>query len=608
VDPARESQVRQQLNRLITNLADTADAEPGQRAAAARLAGNAHRTLASIDLLQAERLEADHRARRWVVDGLIDAALELDTVAVVQERVDTSAQQETLAMDSDAAGEQLGELGQQLATLDGPIADLRRQNRDDRARADSLREEASQLRREAADMGPAEGYTTFEHSLHLDRQADRIEYEIAQRELELRFILEPEHAVAERRIQQAQYRQENADSARESLADAEQAMSGEARMTRSGVAELGDRIGAALSEIEQTTAGPLSELYDRAGSNLERAASKSKSAATMDRGEGTDAARVESARAYQQLGDMYWAKARGLEQDISLRQRLADNADALGGVPGAGSPLAGLREAHEEAVSQAIAAYGNAQDVLEQVSGRTARGRLETLKANVSMLQSAASGQAVDYSAVASDTPARSGGRSPAPAAPTGGAESPQALADLLGNANGIQALSEFNLSYTHIDFQSSEHQELYATMTDAQRAMLDLEKALQAKFGSGLMDQMGGAGGQGMMGPGGLDPADIGNADISVGEVTGDRGLMTVAAGGQAQEIPLVRIDGRWFMDGTEQFNMLVAMAGSQPMMMDTLKSMGGIAADLTRRVAAGEFSSPQEVMMALGQAMQGQ
>jgi hypothetical protein len=308
---------------------------------------------------------------------------------------------------------------------------------------------------------------------------------------------------------------------------------------------------------------------------------------------------------------MYWAKARGLEQDIAVRQRLAENAGALGGVAGVGSSLAGLQEAHKETMSKAIAAYGNAQEALEQVSGRSARGRLEKLKANVSLLQTAASGHTVDFSAAAGDRPARSGGGSsaPAPAPSSGGAESPQALVDTLRNATDIAALSEFNLSYTHVEFNSPADQELYASIADANRAMLELETALQAKFGSGLMDMGGAAGGQSMMGASGFDPEDLGSTDISIGEVSGDRATMIVDLGdGQSQETQLVRVNGRWFLDGTEQFNTLAAMAGSQPMMMDTLKSMGGIAADLIRRVNADEFSSMQEVMMAFGQATQGQ
>ncbi|MHC4080341.1 MAG: coiled-coil domain-containing protein [Planctomycetota bacterium] len=589
VDPARQSQVRQQLNRLITNLADTADGEPGQRAAASRLAGNAHRTLASIDLLQAERLEADHRARRWVVDGMIDAALELDTLALAQEEVDTSTQQEALAADGDAASDELGGYGQQLATLDGPITDLKRQNRDDRAQAERLREEASRLRREAADMGPAEGYSTFEHSLHLDRQADRIEYEISQRELELRFILEPEQGVAQSRVEQAQHRLDTADSARESLEDAAQAISDEARETRGEVAELSEQIEAALSEIEQSSTGTLAGLYDRAGSNLERAASKAKSAATMARGEGTDAARVEAAQYYQQLGDMYWSKARGLEQDIALGRRLSSHADALGGVAGGATSLTELRQAHEEATGKAIAAYANAQEVLEQVSGRTARSRLEALKANVSLLQAAASGQAVAVAAVPDSgdqgPPVDSPGASPT----VDGAESAEALVEALQNATDLESFTDIQIDLTHIELKTPVARQIYDASIAAGRALVELDKAMRENLGSGFDA-----------------PA------VSLGQVSGDRGTMTVTMFGAPQPLGLIRLNGMWYVDGTAQFDAQVAQAGAMGMdqaaMLQLVQGQGAAIGEVTGRVRAGEFGSVQEAMMALGQAMQGQ
>jgi hypothetical protein len=615
IDPDRQDQVRRDLNELITKLSRTTHGEPGQRAAASRLAGNAHRTLASIDLTRIERLEAEHRARRWVVGGMIDAALALEAVAAAQEAIDTDREQVKLADDREAAGAQLQEHSEHMATLDGPIAELQRLNRDDRARAERLRDEAGQLLSEASELGPSMGYTTFERSLDLDRQADQIEYEVLRRELELRFILEPERDVAQSRIEQARHRMQTDDGAREGLENETQAMSAEARATRMSIDELGEQIATAVSEIEQASTGTLADLYDRAGSNLEKAASKTKAAATMARGEGTDAARVEAARAYQQLGDMCWLKAQGLEQDIALRVRLDDHADALGDVgasTGGGHSQASLREAHQGATEQAIAAYANAQDVFGQVSGRAARSRLEALKTKISMLQAAAAGQPVVPTPAAGDGPGpadrRDAGPDSAGPTPSGGAESPQALVEALRNATDLEALSEFSLRLTHIEFQTPEHQQLHEAMTSANRAMLELEKALKEQFGRGLMDQLGAAGGQGMMGPGGFDPAALGAADISLGEVSGDRGTMTITAGGQTKEAALIRISGRWYMDGTDDFNTLAAMAGDQTMLLQTLRSAEAAVGDLNRRVRAGEFTSPQEVMMALGQAVQGQ
>jgi hypothetical protein len=353
--------------------------------------------------------------------------------------------------------------------------------------------------------------------------------------------------------------------------------------------------------------GPLAELYDRAGSNLDRAATKSKSAASMARTDGSDAARIEAARAYQKLGDMYRARAQGLQQQFALRQRLADNADALGGIDGLDTSPAALGDAQEEATAQAIDAYKSAQDMLGRVSGRTSRLQLEALKAKIGALEAASSGQAVDFAAVASDGPAPGGPRSPAPK-PGGGAETPQALVDALRSATGYQALAEYSRTLTHIDFQTPAHQQIYEAMNDANRTMLELDAALIEQFGSGLMDMLGAGSGMGMAGPGGIGADALSAAQISLGDVSGNRGSMTVSTGDQTREIDLIRVNGRWYVDGTEDFNNLVAMTGDPTMLLQMLKSMATATGELKGRVRAGEFGSIQDVMAAFGQAMQGQ
>ncbi|MHC4128532.1 MAG: coiled-coil domain-containing protein [Planctomycetota bacterium] len=582
VDMEQQDQLRRDLTALITKLSNTTGGEPGQRAAASRLAGNAHRTLASIDLTAAERLEADHRSRRWVVDGMIDAALELDAVAAAREAIDTSDEQDRLAEDRDAASAQLQEHSEHMATLDGPIAEIRRRNRDDRDQAERLREEASQLRREASELGPGEGYTTFERSLQLDRQADQIEYEVARRELELRFILEPEHDVARKRIEQARHRIETDDSARQGLEDAAQATSAEARATRAGVGELGEQIATALSEIEQASTGTLADLYDRGGSNLEKAASKAKAAATMARGEGTDAARVEAARAYQQLGDMYWLKARGLDQDIALRQRLADHAGALGSVvasPGADASLASLREAHRGAMAQAADAYRNAQDVLGQVSGRTARRRLEALRARMSALLE-------EEPPPATPEVGRRPSAAEAPAPTADGAASPEALVQALRNAGDLESFTDIQLNLTHIEIETQIAGEIYEASADANRAMVELDTAMQEKLGGGL-----------------------GLPEVSLGQVSGDRAAITITVLGQPRPLELIRIDGMWYVDATDQFNAQIAQAAAMGLDETAVLTMAQTQAAAIRevvgRVRAGEFSSVPETLGALGQAI---
>jgi hypothetical protein len=599
VDVDQQDKLRRDLNALITTLSGTTDGEPGQRAAASRLAGTAHRTLASIDLVHAERLEADNRSRRSDVGNLVDAALELNALASVLETVDTSEQQQMLAEDREGADEQLREHGEHMATLDGPIADIRRRNRDDRAKADSLREEAGALRREAADLGPGDGYTVFEESLFLDRQADQIEYEIARRELELRFILEPEHTLAETRSDQAQTRGETADRARQSLEAAADSLAGEADATRERIAEIGAQIETAMAEIEQSSASSLADLYERAASNLNRAATKAKSAATLDRGDGKDAARIEAARAYQQLGDMYWSRAEGMEQDITLRQRLVADRDVLG-VGAGGWSIADLAAAHEETVAAAVEAYTNAQSLLGQVAGRSARRRLEAVKLKMDALEAAASGQAVDVASLEPDVP-------PQAASTSSGAESPEEIVEAFRNATGLRDITDLAYDLTYVDFQTQSHRMLFDASMAANRAVLALDEAVQAKFGTGMMDQLGAMGGnQDMMG---FSPEELAAAQFEIGEVSGSHGTMQITSDGDTEDVKLIRINGRWYVDGTEEFRMLTdqmaAAGGEETAVLMMIQSLSGVMEDLTERVQADEFGSVQDVMTAFGQAV---
>jgi hypothetical protein len=85
----------------------------------------------------------------------------------------------------------------------------------------------------------------------------------------------------------------------------------------------------------------------------------------------------------------------------------------------------------------------------------------------------------------------------------------------------------------------------------------------------------------------------------------------MTVTMFGAPQPVGLIRINGMWYVDGTAQFDAQIAQAGAmgidEAAMLQLVQGQGAAIGAVTSRVNAGEFSSPPEVMMALGEAMQG-
>lgn len=598
-------EVDRQLNRVIADLARAADGEPGQRAAAARLAGSAHNTLASMAQTRIGVLEADNRARRALAHDMMAAAVELDTVATGLEAINVDPDLDKLARQRGAAQGELGQHGEELASLDGPISTLSEANENDRREAERLRLEADRMRGEAADRGPSEGFEYYEQSLQLDRQADRLEYDIAQREIDLRYNLEPEHQRAESRVARSQASIDTIRSAEQSIEDYGSMLDREARETRAAIAQVQQQVAETIAVIEETSAGPLQELYDQAASNLTKAATNSKAAANDVADDDTlaDAARIEAARAYQSLGDVHWARARGLADQVALLQRADDAPVSID----ASIPVAALSRQQAEAIEQAGQAYTDAQNVLKRAKGRSVRRELEEMKSNLEQLVAMTEGKA------AAPAPAAPAAGAPAAASPQPaaapqqqqtGAASPQELIEAIVGAGGVEAQARIATDLTHVDLANDQQRGLWSAMLDASRATIQLERALQDKFGVSMID----LGGQ-MMAGGAADLAGLSAGDVQLGEVSPDRGTIHVTAAGQSEDLTILAVGGRWYFDGNEQFAAVTAMFGGDagiPKGTAFMKSMGGMVSGLAGRVASGEFASTQAVTMAMMQGTQ--
>lgn len=594
-------EVQAQFRQVVTSLRNTTDGEPAQRAAADRLAATAHRALASIAKAEAARLESENRSRRTAAHGLIGTAVRLDALATGLESIDVRAEFDRLDEARHRSEDDLDQYSRELAVLDRPVSELTEQNRMARTDVDRLRTEANRLRRDSSDLGPAHGFGAFEESLELDRQADLIEHEIAQRELELRFSLEPDHERAAAAVARTQTQIEQIDDARRSIQEFTDAMAAEAGSTRDAIAEHREELATTLGEIEQTSAGLLDEYYNDAATNLEQAAAKSKSAARMAR-DDADVARIEATRAYIDLGELWSVRARGLGGQIALGRRLDQTpASAIGA---GGLSTADLESAHQEALRKAREAYGNARETLKSVSGRTARAELDRLNANLDRLLASTAADTPPPDAPA--PPARGGGE-PAPTASGGeadgnGAATPADLVAAIGAAGDLEAQTALAARYTHVDVETREQQDLWTAISESSRASAELDGAIRNAFGTGLVE----LGGQ-MMGV----SSDLAGVDAAeLGQVDGDRGTIRVTAQGQSEDLPIVRVAGRWYIDATEQFAAVAEQLGASDPLSSVqatafIQSITEAMSGLTKRVGGGEFATAQEVMVALGQAM---
>ena len=169
------------------------------------------------------------------------------------------------------------------------------------------------------------------------------------------------------------------------------------------------------------------------------------------------------------------------------------------------------------------------------------------------------------------------------------GAESAEALVEALQNATDLESFTDIQIDLTHIELKTPVARQIYDASIAAGRALVELDKAMRENLGSGFDA-----------------PA------VSLGQVSGDRGTMTVTMFGAPQPLGLIRLNGMWYVDGTAQFDAQVAQAGAMGMdqaaMLQLVQGQGAAIGEVTGRVRAGEFGSVQEAMMALGQAMQGQ
>ncbi|MCZ6850273.1 MAG: hypothetical protein O7F17_01375, partial [Planctomycetota bacterium] len=394
--PKERTAAEAKLNTLLSMLADTDGAAPGQQAAASLLASNVHRKIAAMTLAGVARLESEQRRSRDVLGGMIDAAAELHAVAGSLETIDTQPQQQHLAASRQNAQARLASYGEEMATADAPIAALTNANRADQTEIDDLRAQANQLMRNANEQGPAAGYGAYEQSVQLDRNADHIQYDVSQRELEMEFALRPTRALAQTRASYTQSLIGAIDESSAAIDGLLQTFDDEARATRKTIAQLRDVIVAELGELNQTRTNELADAYQRAAKQLGAAAKEADDAARLGQGESVPAARIEAVRADLELGHMHWSAAQAWQDHAALLERVQDSSGALGSASMVSAEITAARTAHADARDNAKNAYTSAQDQLGRITGRGAGPQLGALKQDVQTAISALSGETVD--------------------------------------------------------------------------------------------------------------------------------------------------------------------------------------------------------------------
>lgn len=646
-DAASRAKAEQGLTALISKLQSTDGAAAEQQAAASLLGASAHIALAGFALDDARGIEADLSHRRARIEGLIDAAGQLETLASAMRSISSDAGSAALDSNRQQANDSLRSYSEQMATQDGPISDLTNAIDDDEAEVDQLRRQAEALLRESSEQGRRRGFDSYEQAVEVDRRADLIEHEIGQRQLQLDYTYQPVHDLASAQADHAQNLLGAIASSDSALQAMESSFTDEATALDSRALQFRTDLTAELDAIDQATVGPLNQAYREARTQLTAAANKPMAAARGSDRDMASAARSDIAGAYQQLGRMHWTIAQAQRRHLQLLTRMSSGGPLLSSISNLPARINDAQTAMDEALEEARNSYQQASDLLEQVNspqGQTQLSQLrQDMKITLASLGVASTGTASPTSVGGAPASPRTTGTS---SGATGvsvygnGAGSPEELVTALTAATGPRDLLNLFVDQAYIPAPSNDARQIIDTAKSVVDALFDLDESLYGRFNEGLLELLlagaqemqdnpdamsGGMGGMMPMDPSEalanlpldeLDPDELRNFkfdSVELTDLSGDRGTITVTAMGESELTDIRQINGRWYIydrdiamgmqdafasDGDPEMAMQMAM--TQGMIAQLAPAIKKAIGGLADRVDANEFATMADFQQA--------
>jgi len=576
---------RRQLDDVIRDLAQVRDGEPGQQAAGALLATTAHCELAAMSLAQAQIIEARHRHERLVIHSRIDAAMRLLAQAHARQALNTAEQRAMLVAERDRARQQIIELSQRRDELRQPIAERETLNRQDLAKASSLDDEAAALKRQATELGRVEGLASFEQAVRLERQADQFTHQVAQRQNDLAYEFKPEHQLATARLELLEAMLDDIAAAEHTLDDLDSHTTDDVRATLDMIARFREQLDAELDAVTDASADELQALYQQSGQAVDKALTQARNAVSKSTGAGKNPARLAHVRASALKGKARWAEARGLADHLGLLSRLIEAGDALGSTDRFHAEFDAISTRHDEAVNDALDAFNDAKQQLEQLSGRDNAAQLRAYKINLQHNIAAITGEPVEIQQ---------------PERPTG-TTTPASTA-----ANSPDDLLAFLTSITPGDLDAEDRfLDLIRFSTDVARQMVQFRRAaneMNREFVSVVEDRFGAAAmsraQSDLAASMGLNLSAFPDARIDSRTDTRVTVRYTHPLEGEST-FDLVLIDGSWMIDGDSLFAAVQPALPQQ--LLAALPMTRTLMNDILQRVRDGEFATVEEIMEAI-------
>lgn len=378
-------QTRRDLNNVISTLSGIREGEPGQQAAAAMIATDALQDLAAMNIDKSDWIERHLSRQRLLVDGHVTGAMLLKSRAEGRQAASPDALQRDIQQLKTQAESNLRALRQQIDSLEPAIEERTTQIRDDRRRIESLRAEANELLRRAAELGPADGFGLVEEAAATRREADRVEYVLAHRDIELGHQLQPQYGVIQSQLDAQRALIESLESTLRDLDAFDSSRTDNIASLEQQVGARRDAIRESVQQITRQMSDELSPLYDESRDWLERAVSQATRAAGQVRGAEGAAARLAEARAHEMIGRLYWREARGVDQHAALLSTLIETGEIVGRTDAYRVELDDARSRHELLMEQALHAFEQARNSLDLLTGpaaelaQAARENLDTL-------------------------------------------------------------------------------------------------------------------------------------------------------------------------------------------------------------------------------------
>lgn len=378
------------LNKIVTALDGVGNGESGQQAAKGLLAAEALREIAAAHSAAAADIELAHASELSVADAQVDAALRLHSLANGFGSFDVNQMRDALQTQVQAAQQAAAALREQIAALEGPINQHTSQNQTQGQQIEQMRIQVGNLLKQAQDAGYADGLDTYLEAKQLDRQADKIEYEVSHREIDLDHDLSPQHRMALAQLAQVEAMIQALEAAQSEIEGFAATASGDAKTSRAKIDQLAGQVNQTLSAIKTESDGPLAAAYEGALSALQRAGANAAKAASAG-GPGANAAKMMNAGIQEATARTHLSAARGLADRTAVLLKIKQAGGALP-MNGIDAQINEIYAALQKHTAEAKAALDEASQTLEGAAGGSSE--VEAFRANLTALSNALSGKA----------------------------------------------------------------------------------------------------------------------------------------------------------------------------------------------------------------------